>query len=485
MIRYDTIIRNALVFDGRGGEGSIRDVGILEGRIEALGDLHGSGRAEIEAEGRALCPGLIDSHTHDDLAILDTELLPKLSQGITTVIVGNCGISAAPFLPEGPLPDPFGLLGEPGQFKYPDFAAYRHAVESAGAPVNVASFVGHSTLRAGAMERLDRPAGIVELRRMRAGLAEALEQGSLGLSTGLAYSSALAATTEEILSLGEGLGEAGGLYSTHVRNEFAETDAAIEEAMLIAREVRAPLVISHLKGAGVTNWGRAPAILERIKRAAKGQPIAYDCYPYAAGSSILDPRLVTGDFEIRITWSKPHPEAGGRSLESVAESWGMGLDEAAERLRPAGAIYFNMDESDVAAFVSDRLAMIGSDGLPRDPKPHPRLWGALPRVIAKFSREEGLFSLGEAIRKMTSLPTARYGLAERGTIAEGGRADILLFDPDRIKDEATFDEPQRPTSGIVAVWVNGELSYGLGAARGKRAGQFIARGRGPEIGAFS
>jgi N-acyl-D-amino-acid deacylase len=485
MIMYDTLIRNALVFDGRGGEGSIRDMGIREGRIEALGNLGGSGRAEIDAEGRALCPGLIDSHTHDDLAILDTELLPKLSQGVTTVVVGNCGISAAPFVPEGSLPDPFGLLGEPGQFKYPDFAAYRRAVEFAGAPVNVAAFVGHSTLRAGAMERLDRPAGTAELRRMRSGLAEALEQGAIGLSTGLAYSSALASSTEEVISLGEALGEAGGIYATHVRNEFEDTDAAIEEALLIAREIGVPLVISHLKGAGVANWGRAPAILGRIKGAAKGQSIGYDCYPYAAGSSILDPRLVTGDFEIRITWSKPHPEAGGRSLKSIADSWGTGLDEAAERLRPAGAIYFNMDESDVAAFVSDPLAMIGSDGLPRDPKPHPRLWGALPRVIAKFCREEGLFSLGEAIRKMTSLPASRYGLADRGTIAEGGRADVLLFDPDRIKDEATFDEPGRPASGIVAVWVNGELSYGLGAARGKRAGRFVARGRGPELGAFS
>jgi N-acyl-D-amino-acid deacylase len=485
MIAYDTLIRNALVFDGRGGEGSILDIGIREGRIEALGNLGGSGWTEIDAGGRALCPGLIDSHTHDDLALIDTDLMPKLSQGVTTVVVGNCGISAAPFVPEGPLPEPFGLLGDSGQYAFPDFASYRRAIDSSGAPVNVAALVGHSTIRALVMERLDRPASSSEMRRMREHLAEALEQGAIGLSTGLAYSSALASSTEEVISLAQGLAEASGIYVTHVRNEFEEADAAIEEAFLIAREIGVPLVVSHLKAAGKSNWGRAGEILARVKEAARSQSVGYDCYPYAAGSSILDLRLVTEDFPIRITWSAPHPEAAGRSLKSIAEEYGTGLREAAERLCPAGAIYFNMDESDVAAFISDRLAMIGSDGLPRDPEPHPRLWGALPRVIAKFCREEGLFSLGEAIRKMTSLPAARFGLAERGVLAEGYHADLLLFDPDRMKDEATFDEPRRPTSGVVAVWVNGELSYGLGAGRGTRAGRFVARGRGPEVGAYS
>jgi N-acyl-D-amino-acid deacylase len=485
MASYDTLIRNALVFDGEGGDGEYRDVGIKAGRIEALGAVSGQGEAEIDAEGRALCPGLIDSHTHDDLALLDTDMLPKISQGVTTVVVGNCGIGAAPFVPRGPLPEPFGLLGGPEQFAYPDFASYRRAIDSSGTPVNVAALVGHTTLRASAMERLDRPAGPAELRLMKERLAEALEQGAIGLSTGLAYSSALASSTEEVVRLGEALGEAGGIYATHVRNEFEDADAALEEAFLIAREIGVPLVISHLKAAGRSNWGRAGEFLARVKRAAEGQSVGYDCYPYAAGSSILDRRLISKDFPIRITWSGPRPEAAGRTLASIAEGWDTDLYEAAERLSPAGAIYFNMDESDVRAFVSDPMAMIGSDGLPRDPKPHPRLWGALPRAIARFCREEGLFSLGEAIRKMTSLPAARFGLAGRGRIAEGCRADLLLFDPARIGDEASFDDPERPASGIVAVWVNGALSYGLGAKGRGRAGRFIARDGGPELGAYS
>jgi N-acyl-D-amino-acid deacylase len=195
--------------------------------------------------------------------------------------------------------------------------------------------------------------------------------------------------------------------------------------------------------------------------------------------------LVSADFEIRITWSKPCPEARGRSLESIAADWGTDLLGAVKRLQPAGAIYFNMKESDVRAFISDPMAMIGSDGLPRDPAPHPRLWDAFPRVIGRLGRDEGLFTLGEAIRKMTSLPAARFGLALRGTIAEGNRADLLLFDPQRIKDEASFEDSARPSSGIVAVWVNGELSYRPGEDLAARAGGFLAKGEGPDSGAFS
>ena len=485
MIKYDTIIKDALIFDGLGGEGVVGDLGIKGDSIQAVGAAPGSAREEIDAEGLALCPGLIDSHTHDDLAVLDTRLLPKISQGITTVIVGNCGISAAPFVAKRALPDPFGLLGEPEQFAFPDFASYRRAIESSGAPVNVAAFAGHSALRARVMPTLDRPAETSEVLRMREALAEALDQGALGLSTGLAYASAIASTTEEVIGVGEALGDAHGIYATHIRNEFEHADAALEEAFMIARETKAPLVVSHLKCAGASNWGRSKAVLERVKLAAREQPVCYDCYPYAAGSSILDPALVTADFEIRITWSGPCPEAKGRSLESIAAAWRTDLLGATKRLQPAGAIYFNMKESDVRTFIADPMSMIGSDGLPRDPAPHPRLWGALPRVIARLGREEGLFPLGEAIRKMTSLPAARFGLAGRGAIAEGNRADLLLFDPLRIADQATFEDSARPASGIVAVWVNGELSYRPGLAHVARSGRFLARAGGPQLGAYS
>ncbi|MHC8355920.1 D-aminoacylase [Pseudomonas sp. LB3P81] len=347
---YDTLIRNALIIDGSNAPGYRADVAILDGRIERIGDLHdATATEEIDAAGRVLAPGFIDVHTHDDTVVIrQPQMLPKLSQGVTTVIVGNCGISASPVSLKGDPPDPMNLLGTSAAFVYPTFSDYRAAVEAANTTLNVAALVGHTALRSNHLDDLFRTATPDEISAMREQLRESLEAGALGLSTGLAYASAFSASTDEVMQL-------------------------------------------------------------------------------------------------------------------------------TEELAAFGAVYYGMDENDVRSILAHPLSMNGSDGLPEDPFPHPRLWGAFPRVLGHFSRDVGLFPLHTAVHKMTGLSAARFGLKDRGEIREGHWADLVLFDPVTIRDVADFNDPQRAAEGIDGVWVNGVLSYSDGQANGKREGRFLAR----------
>lgn len=477
MIHCETLIRNANVFDGHNSAPEVADVAIRDGRIIAIGaSLDAHAQVVVDGEGLALAPGFIDTHTHDDTSVTaDPAMLPKLSQGVTTVITGNCGISAAPVTLKGDLPDPMNLLGDAGAFRYPTFASYVDAIKEAQPAVNVAALVGHTALRNNHMDRLDRAATGPEIAAMRAQLQEALEHGALGLSTGLAYLSANAATTEEVIALAEPLAAAGAIYATHLRTEANAVLEAMDEAFRIGRASRVPIVISHLKCAGIDNWGRSAEVLRAMEEAQTLQPVACDCYPYAAGSSTLDPRQVDERVKITITWSTPHVEAAGRTLAEIAAGWGVPQIEAARRLQPAGAIYHSISEEDMRRVLRHPATMIGSDGLPNDPHPHPRLWGTFPRVLGKYSREEKLFSLPEAIHKMTGLPAKRFGFAQRGLVREGYYADLVLFDPATILDTATFDDPVRPARGIARVWVNGVLSYTAEGATNRRAGRFLPR----------
>lgn len=476
-MKYDTLIRQALIIDGSNTPGYIADVGVHAGRIRTIGDLS-TALAEqvIDAHGRVLAPGFIDVHTHDDTVVIrQPQMLPKLSQGVTTVIVGNCGISASPVSLRSDPPDPMNLLGTREAFSYPRFADYCAAVQRAGPAVNVAALIGHTALRSNHMDDLHRTARPYEIAAMRVQLQESLEAGALGLSTGLAYASAFSAETDEVLQLTQELTAYGAVYTTHLRSEFEPVLEAMDEAFLIGREARVPVIISHLKCAGAGNWGRSPQLLAALEAAAKDHPVGCDCYPYAASSSTLDLKQVTDAFRITITWSTPHPDMGGRDLQDIAGEWNVSLLEAARRLQPAGAVYYGMDEADVRRILAHPLSMVGSDGLPEDPFPHPRLWGAFPRVLGHFSRDVGLFPLHTAVHKMTGLSAARFGLAERGEIREGYWADLVLFDPLRVRDVADFTAPQRAAEGIDGVWVNGVLSYRDGQANGARAGRFLAR----------
>lgn len=474
---HDLLIRNALVLDGHDRPGRPLDVAIAAGRIQKLGDLATEPAREVrDVSGLVLAPGFIDVHTHDDsMVIRRPQQLPKLSQGVTTVVVGNCGISAAPVRLRGEPPDPLNLLGPAAAFVYPTFAAYRTAVEQARPGVNVAALVGHTALRSNHLDDLYRAATPAEIAAMRAELRDSLAAGALGLSSGLAYASAAAAPTDEVAQLAAELDAVGGLYATHLRSEFAAVHEALDEALAIGRQARAPVVVSHFKCAGVDNWGRAPELLGALAEAAQTQQVGCDCYPYAASSSTLDLKQVTQRHRITITWSTPHPECGGRDLDAIAADWGLDLDSAARRLQPAGAVYYGMSEADVRLILAHPLSMIGSDGLPEDPFPHPRLWGAFPRVLGHFSRDLGLFPLHTAVHKMTGLSAARFGLKDRGLIEPGAHADLVLFDPQRIRDVADFSDPQRPAEGIHAVWVNGRLAYAPGRSIDERHGRFLPR----------
>ena len=478
MENCDTLIRNAMVVDGSGSAAERADVALRAGRILAVEPAFGHGaRHVIEAEGRVLAPGFIDVHTHDDLAVIRRPaMLPKISQGVTTVIVGNCGISAAPVKLRGELPDPMTLLGTAEDFQYSTFAAYVEAIRRAQPAVNVAALVGHTALRNNHLDRLDRSATNAETEAMRAQLSEALEGGALGLSSGLAYASARAATTGEVLALAEPLASVQALYVTHMRSEADAILDAMGEAFEIGRQHRVPVVISHLKCAGVDNWGRSSEVLHELEKARTDQRAGCDCYPYAASSSTLDLRQVDPREEITITWSTPHPEEAGKSLAAIAASWDMPQLEAARRLQPAGAIYYSMAEQDMRRILAHPATMIGSDGLPQDPRPHPRLWGTFPRVLGRYSRDEKLIPLPQAIHKMTAMPAERFGLSQRGRICEGYFADLVLFDPQTVNDTATFADPVQPAQGIEGVWVNGVLSYKAGGPTGVRAGTFLARG---------
>ncbi|MFJ1301138.1 amidohydrolase family protein [Pseudomonadota bacterium AL_CKDN230030165-1A_HGKHYDSX7] len=474
---YDTLIRGARVLDGTGAPAIHADVALAQGRIAAIGDLSGARAAtEIDAAGLVLAPGFIDVHTHDDTNVIRTpQMLPKLTQGVTTVIVGNCGISASPVSLKGEPPDPMNLLGGAQDFRYPTFKAYTEAVDAAVPAVNVAALVGHTALRSNHMDRLDRGATAREVDAMRAQLREALEHGAIGLSTGLAYASAFEASTDEVKALAAELDAHGALYTTHLRSEFAEILEAMQEAFDIAVHARVPVIVSHLKCAGAGNWGRSADVLSLLDTAGKMQPVGCDCYPYSASSSTLDLKQVTTDFDIDITWSTPHPEMAGRTLADIAAAWNLPLLDAARRLQPAGAVYHGMHEDDVQRILRHRLTMVGSDGLPNDPLPHPRLWGAFPRVLGHYSRDLGLFPLEEAVHKMTGLSARRFGLAERGEIRAGWHADLVLFDPATVRDTATFRAPVQPAAGIACVWVNGVLSYRDGKPGAQRAGRWLPR----------
>ncbi|KDR33285.1 D-aminoacylase [Caballeronia zhejiangensis] len=485
-LKADTLIVGARVIDGTGAPAVERDVAVRDGRIvaiEAPGGLADWTADDVfDAQGKVLAPGFIDVHTHDDTHVIRSpQMMPKITQGVTTVIVGNCGISASPVTLKGDPPDPMNLLGDAAAFAYPTFASYVDAVNAARPTVNVGALIGHTALRNNHMDRLDRGASADEVAAMRAQLEEALGNGALGLSSGLAYGSAFSAPPEEVQALAEPLAKAGALYTTHMRTEFDAILDAMDEAYRVGRHARVPVVISHLKCAGPSNWGRSAEVLKSIEATRDGQPVGCDCYPYNRSSSTLDLKQVTGDIDITITWSTPHPEMAGKLIREVADEWKVTQQEAAKRLQPAGAVYHNMSEDDVRRILSHPATMVGSDGLPNDPLPHPRLWGAFPRVLGHYARDEGVLTLEEAVRKMTSLSARRFSIAERGEVKVGYHADLVVFDPERVIDSATFANPQQAADGIDAVWVNGVLTYREQAVTGARAGRFVARGSASKL----
>ncbi|WP_374447476.1 amidohydrolase family protein [Stella sp.] len=480
MSRPDLILRGGAVIDGSGQPRRAADVAVAGDRIVAVGDLGAMAAAgEVDCAGLVVAPGFIDVHTHDDRYLLEEPLVPaKASQGVTTVVVGNCGSSLAPYT-RPDLPKQASAMLDDPRWRFPTAGQYFEALDAGRPAINAAVLVGHRSLRFNCMDDLERPASAAEITLMRSQLREALDAGAIGISTGLFYPGAQQATKEEVAEIASEMRADDGIYTAHIRDEGDRLLESIEEAAEIGRMAGVQVILSHHKAAGRANFGKTAQSLPLIEKLRRTQRIGFDVYPYVASSTALLPGIVDRAERVHITWCKGRPEFANRDLDEVArELGGLSRAETARAVIPAGAIYFTMDEADVTRVVSHPQSMIGSDGVPWDSFPHPRLWGTFPRVLGRYARDQGLMSLEQAVHKMTGLPAAEFGFRDRGLVREGAFADLVLFDAGRISDRATFETPKQPAAGIARVLVNGETVWQDGASTGARPGRALRRQTG-------
>lgn len=485
---FDLVIRNARLVDGTGAPARLADIAVTGDRIVRVGEARDAARREIDARGRVLAPGFIDTHAHDDGALLRYPTMPfKVAQGVTTVVVGNCGFSLAPATREaGRLVTDSAILnvGET-PVTWEDLDGYAAAVTARRPAVNALALIGHNTLRYAAMGNAHRPPTTAELARMRAWVEQGMAQGACGLSTGLIYEPGRWCETEELVELCRPVAAYDGLYATHMRDEGQRLLDSVEETLLIGRQAGCAVHISHHKATGPAAWGLVPRSLARVEAAAITQRVTLDVYPYTAGSTRLEALVRLGRIDaasaetVRLATVPGHPEWEGKTVAEVAAVLDLPVEQALARIlegpgRETVCIHFSMDEADVVANLRHPLVMIGSDGIPvLEGLPHPRLFGTFPRVLGRYVREQGLLTLEEAVRKMTSLPADAFGLVERGRIAEGMYADLVLFDPDAIADRATYDDPKQEPQGIELVVVNGAIAYEHGRHTGAGSGRML------------
>ncbi len=476
-------IRDGLVVDGSGGAPRVADIGIERGRLVAVGDV-GAAKLNLDAAGLVVAPGFVDAHTHDDMQLRrDPFNREKLLQGVTTVICGNCGFSAFPHRPGQTSPD---LLSTDGPWD--SFSSYARTLRAQGIGPNMATFVGHNTVSRHADPQVDRRPD----RRRRTQIVDrvrrSVDEGALGVSTGLIYEPGRSSVVEDLVEIASAAAESGGLYCTHMRDEGAGLIDAIDEALTIARESGAGLQISHLKTVGRGNWGLVATALDRIDEAHQGGlDIGFDVYPYTAGSGPFEQYFDSDHVDVarlefvQIVHCPDFPHFQGLRVPAIAEVEGCSAEDVTRRIisgpraTETVCVIFEIDENEMRTVLAHPRAMIGSDGIPQDGGvPHPRLVGAFPRVLGQYGRDEGLFDLSAAVKKMTSIPADRFGLAGRGRIQPGYWADITIFDHSTITDRATYQERNSP-EGIRWVLVNGEVAVtpdGLGSAL---AGRVLTR----------
>ncbi|MDP7548199.1 MAG: D-aminoacylase [Alphaproteobacteria bacterium] len=478
MTNADIVIRNGTVIDGTGVEGFQADVAISGDRVSAVGELGAmTASQEIDAQGQVVAPGFIDVHTHDDRYLFThPEMAPKASQGVTSVVVGNCGFSLAPWKNYGKDQFPFSLWQDREDLIFATAGDFLEQLERTPPALNAAMLVGHSSLRYGAMEDVNRAATDGEIAAMQDSLRDCIDEGAIGMSSGLFYPPAQAAKTEEVSAVAQVMAAKDGIYTAHIRDEADHLMEALEEVAQIGREAGVQVVISHHKAAGLGNFGKTKQSLPRIEEFQNQQRLTLDVYPYHASSTMILPHLIEQCRKVLITWSKPRPDVRGRDLAELAAEMEMTATEAAKALSPGGAIYFQLDEEDVQRVLSYPGAMIGSDGIPDDQHPHPRLWGTFPRVLGHYARDLGLMSLEAAVHRMTGLPAAQFGFKDRGELRTGSFADLVIFNPKTVLDGATFETPTEPAIGIDRVFVNGLPVWHQGQASGERPGRPIRLG---------
>jgi N-acyl-D-aspartate/D-glutamate deacylase len=493
--RYDLVIRNASVIDGTGQAARFADVAIRGDRIAAVGTVpEGAGAPVLDAAGLTLSPGFIDVHTHDDFAVVLYPEMPfKVLQGVTTVVVGNCGFGPAPHAAASSFAQ--SLHPEESIPAWQGYGGYMGRLEQDPPSLNVGVLVAHGTLRQAVLGSDARPPTDSELDQLREGVREGLAAGALGVSSGLIYDPGRHATTDELVAVASELHGTGALYATHMRNEAEALQDALHEAIEIGERAGVPVQISHLKAAGRENWGRGEEALELIEAAqARGLDVTADQYPYTSGSTMLSAILQNEEMrasvsrwaasiatDVTLASAPKHPEWEGQTLEELSATLGLSVEETAERVvaeegSTATVVIRSMDEGDVRTVLRHPYTMIGSDGLPTlKGKPHPRLYGTFPRVLGRYVRELGLLSIEEAVHRMTGLPAGKFRLPGRGVVRPGALADLVLFDPATIIDVGTYEDPQRPPTGIAHVFVNGVGVVRDGSHTGARPGRPIGR----------
>ena len=526
---YDLLLKNGTIYDGTGAAPFRSDIGIIQGRIAAIGALEEGGVQTVDVAGLAVSPGFIDLHTHSDFSfLLDSTAQSKVRQGCPLELTGNCGSSfCAPLHGEARRvgEERVGLYGVDSLMDWTTFDEYLTRLEGAGSNLNLATQVGHGTVRTCVIGFEDRAPTPDELDRMRVLVADSLDAGALGFSTGLYYAPGSYARTDEVVALAREAAQRGKLYSTHMRDEGANTISlfgSIEESLAIRRLSGVRVQISHLKCAGPSVWGRTLELLDRLDRGrAEGLDVAADQYPYTASSTGLSgailPRwaqvggreatlagLADEEFYARLREEiqagfqgrggadhivvanhPPDRDLEGLSLEQIGQRMGCDAADAGIRMYRASetsVISHSLQEEDVESIAGGSLVAVGSDGSSLSTegvlsagKPHPRSYGTFPRFLAKYVREQKVVSLEEAIRKMTMLPASRLGLTSRGRIAPGMWADLVAFDPDTVADTATFEAPHNYPLGIPHVVVNGVLVIQNGAYTAAIPGKVLRR----------
>ncbi len=490
---YDLLIRSGRVLDGTGAPARPADVAVVGGRIAAVGQVEGAAARVVDASGLVVAPGFIDVHSHDDVALISNPGLDfKAAQGVTTVVCGNCGAGAAPAnerLREFYRLGVEGILGPVKEFAWRSLSDFYDAVRHAQPTVNAAFLVPHGALRVAAMGWERRSPSESDLSAMKEMLAEGMKAGALGLSTGLIYPPGVFAQTDELIELARVVAEYGGLYASHIRNEGAGLLEAVGEAIRIGEEAGAPVQISHHKASGRANWGLTEKSLPFIEEAReRGVDVTIDAYPYTAGSTALSAIAPRGRIareadahDVLIASVKHQHQYEGKRLDEVAAMMDLPPEDATRRLledeeNAVVAVMFIMDEGDVRRVLQHRTCMIGSDGLPSPSgNPHPRLYGTFARVLGRYVRDERLISLEEAVRRMTSLPAAKFRLVDRGEVRPGAWADLVVFDAGKVADTATYDDSRRYPKGIPYVFANGQAIVEAGVPSQIAAGRVLAR----------
>lgn len=521
----DLVIENGLVVNGKNEPAFRADVGISGDRIAKIGSLAGVPAARrIDAAGKWVTPGFIDPHCHSDALILHQGKNPlRLRQGITTEIIGNCGISAAPVNAQrldllrrycAPM---FGGIDLP--YSWRSFGDYLDVVEQARPVLNVGALVGHGALRVAVMGFDNRAPSPAEMEEMKALLRQSLEAGAMGMSSGLVYPPGAYSTPDELVELAGVLKEFDALYTTHMRSETLKLVESVEETLALTRRTGVNTQISHHKASGIKNKGKSTITLELIAKArAQGLPVACDVYPYTAASTqfstILPPWAMEGgvdkmiqrlqdpaqrakirevmldeqaDFENvsqNTTWDKiiisecALRQYEGKSVAQIAREAGADVyDKAFEILieshNRAMMILYLMDEDDVSAILASPFAMVASDGIPSLGSCHPRYLGSFARVLDYYVRQRHLLTLEEAIHKMTGMTAAKFGLEGRGLVEEGCYADLVVLDLENFRDNATYDRFDAVADGICQVVINGQIGVDQGQYLGLCCGRVL------------